>query len=65
MALFTNMTATVDLDLSHLLCRYVIDQTGALIELPLQEAITQGKCGVQGGSGGTTPHQPGADVVQR
>lgn len=51
MALFTNMTATVDLDLSHLLCRYVIDQTGALIELPLEEAITQGKCGVEGGSG--------------
>ena len=54
MALFTNMTATVDLDLSHLLCRYVIDQTGALIELPLEEAITQGKCGVEGGSGSST-----------
>jgi phospholipid/cholesterol/gamma-HCH transport system substrate-binding protein len=52
-ALFTNMTATVDFDLTHLLCRYVIDQTGALIELPLQDAITQGKCGVQGGSGGS------------
>jgi phospholipid/cholesterol/gamma-HCH transport system substrate-binding protein len=52
-ALFTNMTATVDMDLSHVLCRYVIDQTGAVVELPLEEAVTQGKCGVQGGSGGS------------
>jgi phospholipid/cholesterol/gamma-HCH transport system substrate-binding protein len=51
-ALFTNMTATVDLDLTHLLCRYVIDQTGALQELPLQDAITEGKCGVEGGGDG-------------
>jgi phospholipid/cholesterol/gamma-HCH transport system substrate-binding protein len=55
MALFTNMTATVDLDLSELLCRYVIDQTGALKELPLQDALTQGKCGVEIGTAtGTT-----------
>jgi len=54
MALFTNMTATVDLDLTHLLCRYVIDQTGAVRELPLEEAITQGKCGVEGGNGAAT-----------
>jgi phospholipid/cholesterol/gamma-HCH transport system substrate-binding protein len=47
-ALFTNMTATVDLDLTHLLCRYVVDQSGALRELPLEEAVAQGKCGVQG-----------------
>ncbi len=54
-ALFTNMTATVDLDLTHLLCRYVIDQSGALRELPLEEALTQGRCGVEdGGSGATT-----------
>jgi phospholipid/cholesterol/gamma-HCH transport system substrate-binding protein len=54
-ALFTNMTATVDLDMSQLLCRYVIDQTGALKELPLQDALAQGKCGVEGGgtAGGT------------
>jgi phospholipid/cholesterol/gamma-HCH transport system substrate-binding protein len=49
-ALFTNMTATVDLDLTHLFCRYVVDNTGALVELPLEEALTQGKCGVEGGS---------------
>jgi phospholipid/cholesterol/gamma-HCH transport system substrate-binding protein len=62
MALFTNMTATVDLDLSHLLCRYVIDQNGGLQELPLEEALAQGKCGVEstpstnrtGGSGGSS-----------
>jgi phospholipid/cholesterol/gamma-HCH transport system substrate-binding protein len=53
-ALFTNMTATVDLDLTNILCRYVLDQTGAVIELPLQDAITQGKCGVEGGVGGGT-----------
>jgi phospholipid/cholesterol/gamma-HCH transport system substrate-binding protein len=58
MALFTNMTATVDLDLTHLLCRYVIDQTGALRELPLEEAVFQGKCGVEGGSAGTTSGGP-------
>jgi phospholipid/cholesterol/gamma-HCH transport system substrate-binding protein len=53
-ALFTNMTATVDLDLTNLLCRYVIDQTsGALKELPLEDALAQGKCGVEGdGKGG-------------
>jgi phospholipid/cholesterol/gamma-HCH transport system substrate-binding protein len=54
MALFTNMTATIDLDLTHLLCRYVIDQSGALQELPLEDAITQGKCGVEGGEGTAT-----------
>jgi phospholipid/cholesterol/gamma-HCH transport system substrate-binding protein len=46
-ALFTNMTATVDLDLTNLLCRYVIDQNGGLQELPLGEALAQGKCGVE------------------
>lgn len=60
MALFTNMTATVDLDLTQLLCRYVVDQSGALRELPLTEALTQGKCGAEGGTpspagGGATP----------
>jgi phospholipid/cholesterol/gamma-HCH transport system substrate-binding protein len=61
-ALFTNMTANVNLDLTNLLCRYVIDQTGALIELPLEDAVTQGRCGVEGGSGATTTGsgEPGA-----
>lgn len=52
MALFANITATVDLDLTQLLCRYVIDQAGALIELPLEDAIAQGRCGTE--TGGTT-----------
>jgi phospholipid/cholesterol/gamma-HCH transport system substrate-binding protein len=61
MALFTNMTATVDLDLTNLLCRYVIDQTGAVLELPLEEALTQGKCGVEGdGVGGRAGGGPTA-----
>ena len=60
-ALFTNMTATVDLDLTQLLCRYVVDQSGALRELPLTEALSQGRCGAEGGTappaggGGATP----------
>ena len=59
-ALFTNMTATVDLDLSHLLCRYVVDQSGGLRELPLDEALAQGKCGVEsGGSASGTSGGPG------
>jgi phospholipid/cholesterol/gamma-HCH transport system substrate-binding protein len=60
-ALFTNMTATIDLDLTHLLCRYVIDQTnGALEELPLEDALTQGKCGVEGdGTGGRRGNRTG------
>ena len=61
MALFTNMTATVDLDLTSILCRYVIDQSGALEELPLEEAITQGKCGVQGGDAADTSGGDGGD----
>lgn len=32
-ALFTNMTATLNLDLTELLCRYGIDQAGALVEV--------------------------------
>ena len=41
-ALFTNMTATLDLDLSQLLCRYVIDPaTGALRVLPVQDLTAQ------------------------
>jgi phospholipid/cholesterol/gamma-HCH transport system substrate-binding protein len=61
-ALFTNMTANVNLDLTNLLCRYVIDQTGALIELPLEDAVTQGRCGVEGESEATTTGsgEPGA-----
>jgi phospholipid/cholesterol/gamma-HCH transport system substrate-binding protein len=58
-ALFTNMTATVDADLTHLLCRYVIDQSGALRQLPLEEALTQGKCGVENGESASTTEGSG------
>jgi phospholipid/cholesterol/gamma-HCH transport system substrate-binding protein len=53
-ALFTNMTATVDLNLTNLLCRYVIDQaSGALETLPVD--LQPESCGVPGtppGNGG-------------
>jgi phospholipid/cholesterol/gamma-HCH transport system substrate-binding protein len=55
------MTATVDADLTHLLCRYVVDQSGALRQLPLEEALAQGRCGVEtGGSGATTGSSGGS-----
>ncbi|RBY91595.1 mammalian cell entry protein [Blastococcus sp. TBT05-19] len=52
MALFTNMTATIDLDLSTILCRYVIDQDGALRQLPVTDVLVGDRCGVEGGTGG-------------
>jgi phospholipid/cholesterol/gamma-HCH transport system substrate-binding protein len=58
-ALFTNMTATVDLDLSTILCRYVIDPADG--SLKLREAgLAPGECGLQGGStsGGSTGGTP-------
>jgi virulence factor Mce-like protein len=60
MALFTNMTATVDFDLTNILCRYVIDQDGSLRELP-EELVTREKCGVEGGQGsGSTASSDGS-----
>jgi phospholipid/cholesterol/gamma-HCH transport system substrate-binding protein len=51
MALFTNMTATVDLDLSTILCRYVIDPADG--SLKLREAgVAPDECGVEGGTAG-------------
>ena len=52
-ALFTNMTATLDLDLTNVLCRYVIDPDGSLRELS-GELVTQDRCGVEGGQPGGT-----------
>jgi phospholipid/cholesterol/gamma-HCH transport system substrate-binding protein len=50
-ALFTNMTATIDLDLSNLLCRYAIDPvTGGIEELEPQDVV-----GDQCGQAGTPP----------
>jgi phospholipid/cholesterol/gamma-HCH transport system substrate-binding protein len=59
-ALFTNMTATIDLDLSNLLCRYAIDPvTGGIEELE-PEDVAGDECGVSGSSPGST--QGGADT---
>jgi phospholipid/cholesterol/gamma-HCH transport system substrate-binding protein len=46
-ALFTNMTATVNLDLTDLLCRYGIDNAGALVEVD-PTTIGPEQCGVPG-----------------
>jgi phospholipid/cholesterol/gamma-HCH transport system substrate-binding protein len=43
-ALFTNMTATVNFDLTELLCRYGFDNTGALVEVPIDPLVPE-KCG--------------------
>jgi phospholipid/cholesterol/gamma-HCH transport system substrate-binding protein len=62
-ALFTNMTATINFDLSELLCRYVIDQaTGALKIQP--QTVAGNECGQPGTAPGngaaTTGQQPPA-----
>ena len=55
-ALFTNMTASLQLDLTQVLCRYAIDPvTGALKVLRPQD-IPGGQCG----QAGTPPGNPGA-----
>jgi phospholipid/cholesterol/gamma-HCH transport system substrate-binding protein len=46
-ALFTNMTATLDFDLSRLLCRYVIDQATGALKIAPQEVVGE-QCGVPG-----------------
>jgi phospholipid/cholesterol/gamma-HCH transport system substrate-binding protein len=47
-ALFTNMTATLDFDLSRLLCRYVIDPTSGALEELNPKDLADGRCGVPG-----------------
>jgi phospholipid/cholesterol/gamma-HCH transport system substrate-binding protein len=44
-ALFTNMTATLNLDLTELLCRYGIDRFGALVEVEPSTLAPDGTCG--------------------
>lgn len=57
-ALFTNMTATVELDLTQTLCRYVIDPATGALKIQPQELVgtTCGQSGTppanQGGSSG-------------
>jgi phospholipid/cholesterol/gamma-HCH transport system substrate-binding protein len=52
-ALFTNMTATVNFDLTELLCRYGFDNTGALVEVPTDPLVPE-KCGQEGTPSTTT-----------
>jgi phospholipid/cholesterol/gamma-HCH transport system substrate-binding protein len=57
--LFTNMTATLDFDLSELLCRYAVDPvSGAVVELEPQD-LAGDRCGTPGtppgNTGGGTP----------
>ena len=51
MALFTNMTATVDMDLSTILCRYVIDPADGSLKLR-ENDVAPKDCGVEGGTDG-------------
>ena len=57
-ALFTNMTATVNLDLTELLCRYGFDNSGALVEVPI-DPLAPEKCGQEGTPAGAST-QPSA-----
>lgn len=57
-ALFTNMTADLNLDLTQLFCRYVVDQTtGALVLLDPSQVTDA--CGVPGSPGGGQPAPSG------
>jgi phospholipid/cholesterol/gamma-HCH transport system substrate-binding protein len=47
-ALFTNMTATLDLDLSTLLCRYGIDSAGGVVEVLQPAEVVPEECGQPG-----------------
>ena len=58
--LFTNMTATVDLDLTRLLCRYAIDPAGGQLKI-LEPAQTPEECGRPGSQGNPSGGQTGQD----
>ncbi|MGY2083851.1 MCE family protein [Blastococcus sp. SYSU DS0539] len=56
--LFTNMTATLDLDLTEVLCRYFVDPVTGALEERAPDDFTGEQCGVPGtppgnGAGGT------------
>jgi phospholipid/cholesterol/gamma-HCH transport system substrate-binding protein len=51
-ALFTNMTATLNLDLTELLCRYGIDQAGALVNIDPTTLDPTSECGQSAGGDG-------------
>ncbi|MGY2064685.1 MCE family protein [Blastococcus sp. SYSU DS0619] len=46
--LFTNMTATLDLDLTEVLCRYVVDPLTGALEESAPDDVTGEQCGVPG-----------------
>jgi phospholipid/cholesterol/gamma-HCH transport system substrate-binding protein len=62
-ALFTNMTASLELDLTRTLCRYMIDQTSGALEQLDPKDVPGDKCGQdgtppvnqRGGSGNASP----------
>lgn len=56
-ALFTNMTATVNFDLTELLCRYGIDNAGALVEVV---PVAPQECGQEDGTARGGPGGPPA-----
>jgi phospholipid/cholesterol/gamma-HCH transport system substrate-binding protein len=65
-ALFTNMTATLNLDLAEMLCQYVVDPaSGALRVVDLADPIAQA-CATAAatGSGGGTSAPSGAGTAQ-
>jgi phospholipid/cholesterol/gamma-HCH transport system substrate-binding protein len=55
-ALFTNMTASVELDLTQTLCRYAIDPVTGALKILRPEDIPTGTCG----QAGTPPANQGA-----
>jgi phospholipid/cholesterol/gamma-HCH transport system substrate-binding protein len=61
--LFTNMTATLNLDLREILCRYAVDPvTGALKILPEQQ-VAGGQCGLSGSPGSRSSTSTGSTTT--
>jgi phospholipid/cholesterol/gamma-HCH transport system substrate-binding protein len=50
-ALFTNMTASVEMDLTQTLCRYVIDPSTGALEILRPDQMPDGTCGRPGSAG--------------
>jgi phospholipid/cholesterol/gamma-HCH transport system substrate-binding protein len=67
-AMFTNMTATLNLDLAKLLCQYVVDPTtGALRVVDLADPVAQActaAAATASGSGGATSAPSGSGTAQ-
>jgi phospholipid/cholesterol/gamma-HCH transport system substrate-binding protein len=54
-ALFTNMTATIDLDLTNILCRYVIDPVTGALEILEPGDVVGDACGVDANAAAAAP----------